>query len=310
MTSNYSIAQYCTKDNRFTNAEFFSGTQYDSLTNVTYGNAINHDGESEDLKIDFYYPSDSKDGLSKRPFILLIHGGGFTHGKKEHMTYQCQEFAKRGFVTATMSYRLGYNRDMLADAANAVYRAHQDASAALRYVIEHAERLRIDPSWIFMGGTSAGAITSLYTTYASQEEWNQAIPQIESRLGPLYSSGNKLKHTYKIRGIYNNQGAVAPVTLSPEDLIPMISFHGELDQVVPIDQGYTGLGSRAIHNMLSDAGVCNDFTIVPTGRHGVFMNPEGADFRIDRVTCFFKSLFCDTCTNFLSSATVQANCSN
>jgi acetyl esterase/lipase len=313
LTINYTSAQLCNQDNRFNDAEFFSNTQIDSLTSIKYGTAIDYHGASQNLLIDFYFPNNSIDTLSQRPFILLVHGGGFKGGSKEgYTTSLCKEFAKRGFVAATMSYRLGFDEAVPGDIAAAVYRAQQDANAALRYTVKNAEKLKIDTSWLFMGGSSAGAVTSLYTIYGSQEEWNQVIPALESKLGLLDSSGNNLEQTFTVKAIFNNYGAVTPGVFSPgEKLIPMISFHGELDKVVPIDKSpKTGFGSRALHNMLNEQGVCNDFTIDPTGGHGVYYSEEGVKFSVGRAACFFKSLFCDTCSNFFSTEVVPANCSN
>ena len=291
-------AQLCTQDKRFTNAEYFSNTQIDSLKNVTYGNAIDYLGEEQELKMGLYFPNNDIDTMGKRPFILLIHGGGFSGGQRESMNYQCMEFAKRGFVTATMSYRVGFDQDIPGDNINAVYRAQQDASAALRYVVANSDSLKIDSSWIFIGGSSAGAITSLFTSYSSQSEWNQVLPQLESELGSLALSGNNLDQIFTIKGVYNHSGAIPSFLVKQEELLPTISFHGELDKVVPIDKHpLLGIGSRPIHKMLNDADVCNDFTIVPEGYHNIYDSKEGQDFKINRAASFFKSLFCDTCTS-------------
>ena len=313
LTISYASAQLCNQDNRFSDAELFSNTQIDSITNIKYGAAINQQGVAQDLFIDFYFPNNSIDTMAKRPFILLIHGGGFKRGSKEgHTASLCKEFAKRGFVAATMSYRLGFDQTVSGDIAIAVYRAQQDANTALRYTAKNADELKIDTSWIFIGGSSAGAITSLYTTYGSQEEWNQIFPALESELGPLDSSGNNLEQTFTIKAIFNNYGAASPRVLSPgEKLIPMISFHGELDKVVPIDKSSkTGFGSRALHNILNEQGVCNDLTVDPTGGHGVYYSEVGVKYGVGRAACFFKSLFCDTCSSFFSTETISASCSN
>ena len=70
-------AQFCTEDARFSEVDFFNITQIDSLKNVTYGNALTWDGVSQDLKIDYYFPKSTIDPMPSRPFILLLHGGGF-----------------------------------------------------------------------------------------------------------------------------------------------------------------------------------------------------------------------------------------
>ncbi len=310
LTTNYATAQFCSDDDRFSSAEFFSSDQIESKTNVVYGNAVNAKGASQDLLIDYYFPNNSIDTMSERPFILLVHGGSFMRGSKDaHMTAMSIEFAKRGYVAATMSYRLGFNPSVPGDNAIAVYRAQQDANAAMRYTVENAKELGIDTSWIFMGGGSAGAVTALITAYGSQEEWSMFFPNVEARLGALNTSGNDLKNTFEIKGIFNNWGAVSPGVLNGQKLLPMISFHGELDNVVPIDiSPITGYGSRKLHDMLNEQGVCGDLTIDPTGGHVVYRDKEGTQLRAGRAACFFKSLFCDSCSNFLAKDKVPADC--
>jgi len=100
-------AQFCTPDNRFTEVDYFSSEQIDSVTNLTYASFLDNQGNQQDLLIDFYFPGFIEDSLPKRPFILLIHGGGFFVGNKGLMRDKCYEFAKKGFVAATMNYRLG-----------------------------------------------------------------------------------------------------------------------------------------------------------------------------------------------------------
>ena len=261
--------------------------------------------------MDVYFPNTDIDTQEKRPLILLIHGGGFTGGTKESMIYHSKELSKRGFVVATMSYRLGYNREVFGNIQKAVYRAQQDANTALRYISSQKEKLKIDMSWVFIGGSSAGAITSLSTSYASQEEWNKIAPQFESDLGPLESSDNSLNEIFNIKGIYNFMGAIPPIVFNSGDLIPTISFHGDLDTTVPIGKNMmTGFGSRPIHEMLIEAGVCNDLTIVPNGGHGIYRSKKDVDFRISRVACFFKSLIYNTCVDFMAEKSVRSTCTN
>jgi acetyl esterase/lipase len=44
----------------------------------------------------------------KRPFILMIHGGGLRGGCRKNLSDECIEFAKRGYIAATIDYRLGW----------------------------------------------------------------------------------------------------------------------------------------------------------------------------------------------------------
>lgn len=79
--------------------------------------------------------------------------------RKEGMIVYCQEFAKRG--AATINYRLGRDQSNKDDQIVASYRAQQDAIAAMRFIVNNANIARIDTNWLFIGGSSAGAVTLL-----------------------------------------------------------------------------------------------------------------------------------------------------
>lgn len=314
----FSFGQYCTNDDRFSNAPVFNITSIDSVKDVVYGNAINFYSQSENLTLNVYMPAVESDTALVRPFILLIHGGGFMSGDKEEFNFECREFAKRGFVTATISYRYGFDCQVdTASYTKTVYMAVQDARAALRYMVKKAPEYKIDTSAIFIGGYSAGAVTSLALAYISQVEWNSLNPTLIQTLGDLNSSGNNETSNYSIKGIYNNWGAIVKSFVQKEEMLPMISFHGDKDFLVPVDSALIGscvnppllYGSRALHKMLNNAGVCSDLTIKPEGGHGVYIfKQEEFIFRVGRAACFFKSLFCNNCSGFYSTSRVDAKC--
>lgn len=161
-----------------------------------------------------------------------------------------------------------------------------------------------------MSGSSAGAITSFLVGYGEQKDWDAVSPAISEALGPANSSGNKLTETFELQGISNRCGSVQPFLLEGKKLIPTVSFHGELDDLVPIGKSDNGLGSRAIHEILNEEDVCNDLSVDLEAGHNIYGTPEGYLFMIDRAACFFKSLMCDTCTSFMSTEQVPSSCSN
>ena len=65
--------------------------------NITYGQA----GDTE-LKLDLARPQ----GDGPFPAIVFIHGGGWSGGSRQGYRGEIQEAAKRGYVAATISYRL------------------------------------------------------------------------------------------------------------------------------------------------------------------------------------------------------------
>ena len=155
--------------------------QYDSNLNVVYGTAINFNGGIDTLKMDIYTPiCDDQAHIATRPLLLVIHGGAFLAGDKgeSNITSICKQFAKRGYVTASINYRLGFISDKLAwncnypnyscifatDSAEwyrAYFRAIQDGKGALRYLINRHKTFRIDTANVFLAGESAGAFTAL-----------------------------------------------------------------------------------------------------------------------------------------------------
>jgi len=65
--------------------------------NITYGKA----GDT-DLKLDLARPR----GNGPFPAIVFIHGGGWYQGSRQEYRGEIQEAARRGYVAATISYRL------------------------------------------------------------------------------------------------------------------------------------------------------------------------------------------------------------
>lgn len=68
------------------------------------------------------------------------------------------------------------------------------------------------------------------------------------------------------------------------------------------------LTMRAIHNVLIANNICTELTVDTTGGHGVFRNASSL-FRAKRASCFFKSIFCNTCGNFYTTDSIAATCS-
>jgi len=74
--------------------------------NLVYGSAVNSSGERQSLTLDLYQPAG--DVAPLRPVVIYAHGGAFTKGTKEsgHDAPYAETFARRGFVAASIDYRL------------------------------------------------------------------------------------------------------------------------------------------------------------------------------------------------------------
>ena len=98
---------------------------------VVYGSNIMFNDTVQTLLMDVYEPA--CDVATNRPVIIFVHGGGFTSGNKTQMSLYCTQFAKLGYVTATIEYRQG-----VGDYPSAMMRATHDARAAVRWFRKNA----------------------------------------------------------------------------------------------------------------------------------------------------------------------------
>jgi dipeptidyl aminopeptidase/acylaminoacyl peptidase len=276
----------------------------DVITDLSYGSNIDWTGQTVDLKLDVYLPPDRVAGV-KYPLILWVHGGGFLVGNKETAKQFSYDMATKGFVTAPIDYRLGWTKSETntcdgdsTEAKEAFYRAQQDARAALRYLVANADKYSIDTNWIFIGGSSAGGVTSLNLPYLTQDVADSYIgTTITSKLGPL-NADNTLTNTFTIRGVMSMWGAVFnPSIITKQNAVPTIFFHGTADPVVPfnIDNFYLcnsypmAYGTKPVYDLLTSFGTPAVAHVEPGGGHGVFTD----DFRADNSACFLKSLMTD-----------------
>lgn len=95
-----------------------------------------------------------KEAGGKRPAVVCIHGGGFRAGKRERWDKLCQQLADRGYVAATVTYRLAPKYQFPA--------AIHDVKAAVRWLRAHADKYHIDPERIGVVGDSAGGHLAQY----------------------------------------------------------------------------------------------------------------------------------------------------
>ncbi|MDR2011130.1 MAG: alpha/beta hydrolase [Bacteroidales bacterium] len=192
------------------------------------------------LKMDIYMPEEDTSGIY-RPFIMFIHGGGFYIGDKqeESMVEFCKYFSSLGYITASINYRLGFKPSGLS-LERAGYRALQDAHAAMRYIVENSNSLKIDTSLLFVAGPSAGAITALNLAFMN----NESRPECSygslfyRNLGNINSSTNNIKADFQIKAVASMWGAVYSLDILHNSRTAIISFHSNGDKIVPIDHNY------------------------------------------------------------------------
>lgn len=275
--------QYCIPG-RFDTTYYFSLTQIDTLGNISYGQNKDWQGNTVNLKFIISYPKLSVDPLPKRPFILLMHGGGFYFGDKYDLKIPMLDFSLRGYVCASIDYRVGWNTGGTPSLcqgdgmsmAKAVYRAMQDSKAAFRYFKANANLYGIDTNYMFAAGISAGAVTSMMIPFTTQQDINSVYPTLVQELGLLDTASNSYRNSFKIKIAVSVSGGLFDTTfIKPTNSIPVLMFHGTADVVVPYGTGYAynctnylrTMGSSEIKKRYRNLKKPFELDYVPGGGH-------------------------------------------
>lgn len=282
-------------------------TMFNETTKTTlkYGEAPNN-GSNQELFMDVYEPTG--DDLAERPLIILAHGGGFQVGNRGLREAQCIEFAKRGYVAATIDYRL-LDINIALDSITAVesiVRAVQDMKASIRFFrhdYQNGNQFRINTDLVFVGGYSAGAITAVHTAYWDENDSNIGyINDIVIAEGGLEGNSNDLlTFSSKVQGLLSQSGAIIRKDWIDADEPPVASYHGDTDFIVPSNTGLAAGalimdGSQEIKERADQLNLTNSLYLVEGGGH--FDSYEGAlltqyqEFLND-VYPFFKNQVCN-----------------
>jgi acetyl esterase/lipase len=279
-----------------------------TISNIVYGTApaingplytVESSTSTKDLIMDIYEPAG--DVFTLRPAVVFAHAGGFLLGNRtaDDMKALCDTLARKGYVTASIDYRLGFNLvgNTELHSTRAVYRGLQDGRAAVRFLRANAAEYSIDPTKIYFVGSSAGSFIGLHTIYldeaseipaqAGTVNYTNITPPFTHtapNLGPL-DIGNYLTFNGKPDAVVSMWGAVQSTNLiTANNTTPVLLIHGEADPTVDFTTGspfgYPLLpqvdGSNPINTKLDVLGFTNKETyFVPGEGHEFYGTTNG-----------------------------------
>lgn len=282
----------------------------DITSGILFGNA-NPYGliNSQNLRLDIYEPQG--DTLAKRPLVIHAFGGGFLIGWRSEpdIPNWGNQYAKRGYAFVSIDYRLGFTVSSQSSAIRAAYRAAQDFHAALRFLKDNADAYRLDMDNVFLTGSSAGCFAALILAFMEEADRPSATygTTLEpSDLGCFFCSGNNNNNNERvdIHAVINNWGAMLDtgfidVDANPLDNVPVISFHGNQDLIVPYEDGYpfnlpvfpVVHGSKLIHQRLDNQGIYNQlYTLQGFGHEPELLTPWITDTIVGEASRFLYPL--------------------
>jgi para-nitrobenzyl esterase len=213
---------------------------------VTYGSAVNLEGQTITLQLDVYQPAG--DMVASRPAIVWVHGGLFCCGSKTspEIVDEATTFSKMGYLNVSIDYRLESPgcAGTFSNCVAAIQEAAADAQTAVRFLRTNAATYGIDPNRIAIGGSSAGAITALNVGYSSSEDPSASVRAAVSLSGAQLVVG----------------------TISPGDA-PGMDFHCTTDPLVPYDWAVNTIDAAKAQGLDAFLQSWNDTCHVPYSEH-------------------------------------------
>ena len=241
------------------------------------------------LQLDIYRP---KNIVKPAPLLVFIHGGSWSHGKRSDYLVYLAAFAKKGYMTATVSYRLVKDGYYPACA--------EDITDAVQWLFRNGENYGYDPDRIALIGGSAGAHLALLAAYGWKNPKlnpdTTAVPQRKHRIkavvdiyGPVdfttdYARNQPLiirflNHPYnEMPGLYKE---ASPIQYADKQSPPTMILHGTSDDLVPVSQ------SDLLKAKLDSLGVPNVYYKVPFWPHAMDVVQRVNDYSQLRMNEFF-----------------------
>ena len=246
------------------------GATYWVQPDIVYGAANN-----TPLKLDVWYQHDVK---TPQPTLVYIHGGGWIFGTKETSVLQFLPFLEKGWRVVNVEYRMASNS--LAPAAV------EDTRCALRWVFRNAKQWNFDTSKIVLTGHSAGGHLSLITgmlpdgtgldnnCYGDEKLNVAAIINWYgiTDVNDLIQGPNLKNYAVMWMGSQPNAAEIAkrvsPLTYVRAGLPPILTIHGDKDDVVPYSHAVR------LKEALDKANVKNELFTIKNGGHGGFTQAD------------------------------------
>jgi acetyl esterase/lipase len=228
-------------------------------------------GGDVELKLDLAVPK----GEGPFPAILCIHGGGWRGGNRHDLAKTIETFAGRGYVAATLSYRLVPAAKFPAQI--------EDCKAAVRWLRANADKYHVDPLRIGVMGFSAGGHLSCLLGTSDKNDGLEGTggnPEQSSRVQAVVSFFGPTDFTVRnwsdeleenllvpfIGAAFKDKPElykrVSPIAYVTKDDPPFLFFHGTEDTLVNIRH------SRTLADKLQALGVTAKVVAMEGEGHG------------------------------------------
>ncbi len=246
-------------------------------------------GGDQDMQLDLARPA----GEGPFPGVVCVHGGGWRGGKRQDLTKLIDLLAERGFVAATVSYRLSPTHQFPAQI--------EDCKAAVRFLRANAAQYSLKSDRIGAVGFSAGGhLVSLMGTadFDAKLEGQGGHPEQSSRVQAVVNFFGPTDMTTRtwdkkaedyflvpfLGGTFEDKKDAyvksSPIHYVTKDDPPFLFFHGDKDELVKIEH------SHKLSKKLQETGVHAKLVTMEGAAHG--WSGEKMTQTLDQTIEFFK----------------------
>jgi acetyl esterase/lipase len=205
---------------------------------IVYGKA-----DRVELQLNLALPTKSKGPV---PAVVCIHGGGWYQGQRQDLDSMSELLARRGYVAATVSYRLVPTARFPAQI--------EDCKAAVRWLRANARTYHINPGRIGAIGFSAGGHLSCLLGVTEKKDGLEGTggnPQLSSHVQAVVSFFGRTDFTKRdwskeleseifvplIGASFDDKPElyerVSPLAYVSRTSPPFLFLHGAEDKLVP-----------------------------------------------------------------------------
>lgn len=215
---------------------------------------------------DLYGPSTLKAGQTVN-VILFLHSGSWTSGDKSEQDENCKRFAKKGYVTATIDYRLYNTSNMVTKQANYAWTV-QDMLDDIQTCLNDISKRLTEAGYMvgnaaLFGFSAGGHLAQLYS-YSMANSANIPVTLVMTQCAPtdFHTStwtGSTFASGLSLQGILylanrdlsmseSDINRVSPAYYAKKNPVPTVAIYGMQDTVI-------GTGHSSV---LSDALAATD----------------------------------------------------
>jgi acetyl esterase/lipase len=215
------------------------------------------------------------------PALVFIHGGGWKGGSRYSYRGEIERAAKYGYTAVTITYRLT-NPNASGKAESPFPAQIHDVKQAIRWLRAHADEHKVNPSRIGLVGASAGGHLSLLAGLSDKDsglEGPDASASSDTRIQavvnyfgptdfPNFENIPLVQPLFRellggtLEQVPDAYRLVSPVTHASPDDPPVLTLHGDKDEIVPVSQ------AELLDKKMKEVGGRHELVVLTGQGHG------------------------------------------